>query len=142
MVIENGKGRISVPPKGLLALAIEGAKCKTQVQEAMLDTSIPVFAEESAQDFQTPIGVVKASALNYGRGLSTVNVLVMAKPGEFERVDLKWTENGTSHRIEKERYPFEFSVPIADDSKTFDFSLETTTSNGSKSTSQLQLILR
>jgi hypothetical protein len=142
MVIENGKGRISVPPKGLLALAIEGAKCKTQVQEAMLDTAVTAFAEASTQDFPTPIGIVKASALNYGRGLATVHVLVMTKPGEFERVDLTWTENGTSHRIEKEKYPFEFTVPIADDSKTFDFSLETTTSNGSKSTGPLQLNLR
>jgi hypothetical protein len=66
----------------------------------------------------------------------------MTKPGEFERVELKWKENGTSNRIEKEKYPFEFTVPIADDSKTFDFSLETTTSNGSKSTGPLQLNLR
>lgn len=138
MFVEDGRGQIRVPAKGLVAVAIDNVGVKTAIQEAMLDKTVAPFAENSSKVFPTRLGKVKATALSYGRGFSTVHIMVAAGKGEFEKVILTWTEDGETRRIERTTWPYEFTVPIADNAKVFDFSLEA----GSEYTGPLQLTLR
>jgi hypothetical protein len=115
----DGRVTITVPPKGLVGLAIDGAACTTEIQEAMLDPAAAPLPAGSTATVRTTAGDVTATALRFGRGLTSVHVWLKAGPATVQRARLSWTDGGQARHADCAEFPFEFTVPVADAEAVF-----------------------
>jgi hypothetical protein len=119
LTVTDGRAKITVPAKGLVALAIDGATCTTEIQEAMLDAAVAPLPPGSSVTARTAATEVTATALRFGRGLTSVHVWLRAGPAAVQRARLSWMDHGRRRQEDCTEFPFEFTVPVADTETVF-----------------------
>ena len=119
LTVVDGRAAIIVPPKGLVCLAIDGAVCTTEIQEAMLDPAAAPLPAGSTTTVRTAAADITATALRFGRGLTSVHVWLKAGPANVQRARLSWTNGGQTRHADCAEFPFEFTVPVADAEAVF-----------------------
>jgi hypothetical protein len=68
---------------------------------------------------RTAAGDVTATALRFGRGLTSVHVWLKAGPATVQRARLSWIGGGQTRHADSTEFPFEFTVPVADAEAVF-----------------------
>lgn len=119
LTVTDGRTKITVPAKGLVALAIDGATCTTEIQDAMLDPAAAPLPTGGSVTVRTAASEVTATTLRFGRGLTSVHVWLKAGPEKVQRARLAWTAGGQARQMETTEFPFEFTVPVADADAAF-----------------------
>jgi hypothetical protein len=130
MTVTGGRVTVTLSPKGLTCLAIEGGKAITEIQEAMLDPRCEPLPDGSSRTVATGFEDVTATALRFGRGLTTVHVWLKAKPSQVRSAKLIYRESGSSREVACPEFPYEFTVPVADAVGEFHCEVEAVTANG------------
>ena len=132
----DGRITVKLSPKGLTCLAVEGAMLKTEVQDAMLDSDCPPLPTGSSKTVSTAFDEVTATALRFGKGLTTVHVWLKAGPSQVKSVKLTCTFGGQTQELNCAEFPFEFTVPVADGVEKFLCKLAATTPAGTLAESE------
>lgn len=114
MFITDNRGRVTIPAKGLVAIAIDGATIRTEIQDAMLDPASPPLPTGSSRSVETPVGNLTATALRFGRELTSVHVWLDAAPPAVKSATLRYELAGKETELACAEYPFEFTVPVSD----------------------------
>ena len=140
--VRDGRATVTVPPKGLVALVIPKVEAVTEIQDAALDPSCPPLPEGSSVTVKAPFGPVTATALRFGRGLTSVHVWLKAGPGEAKSAKLRATAGGQAIEEVCDRYPFEFTVPVDDSAADFRFTVEAETPAGATVSSEVVVRLK
>ena len=136
MIAKDGHVRIKLTPKGITCLAIAGVEVKVGVQEAMLDASSPPLSAESFATVNTAFGEVTATALRFGKGLTTVHVWLKAGPKQVRSAELNFNLDGVAKQLKCSEYPFELTVPVADGESMFECKVRAQTTDGTNQVSQ------
>ncbi len=121
-----------VPPRGLVAFALDGVSARTQLQHRMLDVAAPILGPGALSRQTFLLGGQPAALhgmlLSLGRGLTSAFVYTDALAERVISARLRYRQgaNGAWREITDEIFPFEFSVPLAEGRGTFEAYLELT----------------
>jgi hypothetical protein len=132
---------LPVSPKGITCLAIDGAGAKTEIQDAMLTTDVPALPHGSTKTVSAAFGDVTATALRFGRGLTSVHVWLKSGPDQVSHAALQYLVGGQTRRLECGEFPYEFTVAVPDDAPEFSGTVEARTPNGSMRTATVAVRL-
>jgi hypothetical protein len=116
LTVTDGRATVTIPAKGQVSLAIDGALVTTEVQQAMLDPRSEPLPAGSSMTAVTEFAIVTATALRFGRDLTSVHVWLKADPAVVKRMGVA-REDGSA--VVSEEYPFEVTLPVADDARSF-----------------------
>ena len=105
MIVKGGVGTLSLSPKGITAVCIEGLSPKVSFQTQLART------EQVA--VQCDDDVLEAAVLSFGRQLRWLYAYVKSGPDAVEEAVATVTTGGKTRSLKDDSYPFEFSVPIA-----------------------------
>jgi len=121
-----------VPPRGLVALAVDGVSVRTQLQRRMLDAAAPVLGAGAFSRQTFTLGGQPAALhgmlLSLGRGLTSAFVYTDALAERVISARLRYRQgaDGAWREMTDEIFPFEFSVPLAEGRGAFEAYLELT----------------
>ncbi len=143
LAVADGRAAIEVLPKGLTCVVIDDVAARTEIQDAMLDPQAPPLPAGATVTAKTPFGPATATALRFGRGLTSVHVWLEAAPPVVGKAVLRYqSDNGKPAQLECGEFPFEFTVPVSDTAKDFRCTIEAATPAGLKTSSELKIRLR
>jgi hypothetical protein len=109
--ITGGIFPVTVSPKGLTCVALDDVTIHTEIQQAMLDRRSPPLPVGSSVTVATAFGPVTATALRFGRGLTTVHVWLKADPKTVRRMVVAC---GDGPAVACGEFPFEVTLPVGD----------------------------
>jgi hypothetical protein len=123
---------ISVAPRGITCVEISGATVTLKFAGRLRAAGKPA-SDESYALRETPIGKVNGMIFDFGTGLAEAYVYLEATEKELDKATLDYrTGAGEWQHLSAEKYPFEFSVPLADTDSAVEYRV--TGINGGKST--------
>lgn len=126
-LIKDGKITINIAPKGMTAIAINKVTPKIEFQNNFYSKTKPWIKDFDEMNFYD----AKAVIFNMGKGLTDAYFMISANNDVFESVRLKYKENnGNWQTVTRKGYPYEFSIPLADQVKRIDYLFEGVRSNG------------
>ena len=109
--IVDRTAKISLSPKGITALVIEGVKLSAPFQEKF--TRKPSTAGAlTHQRIQTPFGDARAMVLSFGPELTWLYTYLTADRASVKSATLRVTIHGREETLTDTAFPFEFSVPL------------------------------
>jgi hypothetical protein len=114
--VNDGRTTVTIPGKGQVSLAIDGARVTTEVQQAMLDPRVEPLPAGSSVRAETEFATVTATALRFGRDLTSVHVWLKAEPKAVRRMIVA-REDGRA--VVSEEFPFEVTLPVDDEARSF-----------------------
>ncbi len=125
----NGHMSVEIPPGGMVVLSIEELTITPAFQDVILEN------EKNTDDgshFQSlDFGDAKAMILDLGQDLKSAYIYLGEDDETFSQVSLTYSvDGGPNVIVEDPAYPFEFTIPLENNSK-ISFSLEGTKINGS-----------
>ena len=126
--VTNGTVKVRLAPKGITALAIDGLSVKTQFQEKVFGVKPGQSAPKNYSVTASPFGTVSAMTLSFGRGLTSGYVWLNATADQLKKATLHYRVAGTEpwKQLDDSSYPFEFSIPMADDATKLEWRIEGT----------------
>ncbi|MCX6968101.1 MAG: hypothetical protein NTZ46_10075 [Verrucomicrobia bacterium] len=127
--LENGCVKISVSPKGITALEIQGVVPKVAFQNKLCPSPVPAKAV-THQRFKTPCGDAEAMVLSFGPDLTWLYAYLTAGPDAVKSARLTLNSGSRTEMASNPTFPFEFSLPLGASDKVFNVSLEATNSAG------------
>ena len=108
--VSDGKIRLRVPAKGIVAYAIAGACAKPALQARLFDATAPRLGPGSFATADAPFGRVHAMLLSFGRGLTSGYVYTEALPENVIAATLRYRQgDGPWRELHDEIFPYEFS---------------------------------
>jgi hypothetical protein len=111
---------VTIPPKGLVALAIP-SKVKPRLQAKLYDLMTPPLPARSFAEATLPFGKVHAMLLRAGRGLTSAFVYSEALPEKVISARLSWRQGeGAWQELQDDIYPYEFSPELRDGAGRFE----------------------
>jgi len=106
---------VSLPPKGIVALAIP-AQTRLRLQAKLYDPALPALGPHSYARIDAPLGPVHAMLIRSGKGLTTAFVYSEALPENVIAARLRWKQGeGEWQEMVDSIYPYEFSPSLADE---------------------------
>jgi hypothetical protein len=130
--LADGKVTVTVAPRGITALAIDGVDVKPSFQQQIAPGGAPWAKDHVRFDLGKGSGMV----LNMGPTLTSAYVYLEANGDVFKNVKLKYKAGGEEKAVDDASYPFEYTVPLTADAKAFEFAVEATTPDGATQTSE------
>ncbi len=131
----DGAARISLSPKGITALVIEGVRIQARFQPKF--TAGLVDAESiSHQRIETPFGEAQAMILSFGPELSWLYAYLTADEQTVETARLGVTLPGRDETLADDSFPFEFSLPLKAGEKGVSLSFEAISASGESKQSE------
>ncbi|CAH0314417.1 hypothetical protein SRABI27_04932 [Pedobacter sp. Bi27] len=124
--LKDGTFQINVPAGGMTALAIPGVKISSGFQDQILN----VKKDQRSDYINIPEGEAKALLFKLGAYAQKLFVFLQEDDTKWKKARLVYKINGSKEKIiDKNEYPFEFTVPV-DKDKAVSFYLELTDVNG------------
>ena len=120
VALDPARMEVEIAPQGITALAIEGLAPNSRFQQKMGGDS-PAWKKDVAT---LEMGGTHALVLNFGAGLKSAYVYLQADAEQLKRATLRYRTGGAWQQATDERFPFEFTVPLAPDDKRFEFLIE------------------
>ena len=150
MLVKDGAFQTRVPPKGIVALRLQGAVANTRLQHKVVDRSMPPLSAHSrivSQSEPSAFGIVCGLVLRWGAGMTELYAYSQANSTMFghlvstdatatshtvfDSVALRVSiDGGTERVIVGTMFPFDFSVPLPDDCKAVSFGFFGVSSDG------------
>lgn len=121
--IKNGRGDITLSPKGITAICITGITPKVSFHLPKKKSEPVALKNNGAKTLANCH--VDASILDFGPGKRWLYVFLRSKNGKpnLESVTLKTEFNDSAKQLTDQNFPFEFSVPLPDKTTKVDFSV-------------------
>jgi len=124
--LKGGAFQINVPAGGITALAIPGVKISSGFQDQIQN----VKKDQRSDDINIPEGDTKALLFKLGAYAQKLFVFLQEDDTKWKKARLVYKIDGSKEKIiDKNEYPFEFTVPV-DQDKAVRFHLELTDING------------
>ena len=120
---DGGTFQVSIPAKGMVAVSLEGVRITPKFQQKVRGVAQGDIWSKDRIDFKDPAG--RAVIMNFGTLAKSAYVYLFDGQAEFGQVTLIYNTGGTEQRVEKESFPWEFTIPIDTDTKFFEFRFET-----------------
>ncbi len=140
VALQNGRFPIEVGAEGQTAVIIEGVSVSPHFQQKLLAArSDQAWTKDHAE---LAFGQTRAMILNFGPAAKTAYVYLQADDAQFKEVRLLTRKDGKQAVVTDRAYPFEFTVPLADEARSFEFQIEGVSLDGSVSTSESIQLLR
>jgi hypothetical protein len=136
--LAGGKVVVSIPARGIVALAVDGVRVQPRFQADFLTPS-PGWKADHAR---LAIGKTHATVLPFGPGHTSAYVFLRANGDEFQRVALRYRIDGRPGALTDAAYPFEFTVPLPADARAFEFEVEGETPDGRSVRSEAGVLAR
>jgi hypothetical protein len=131
----DGAARISLSPKGITALVIEGVRIQARFQPKFI--AGPADAESiSHQRLQTPFGEAQAMILSFGPELSWLYAYLTADDQTVKTARLGVVLPGRDETLIDDSFPFEFSLPLKAGEKGVSLSFEAISASGESKQSE------
>ena len=119
--LRDGRFSVTVPPLGITAVAIEGLQVTPKFQHKLLAAD---RTQAWSVDYaELPYGNARAMILNFGPAAKSAYVYLQADESKFKQVSLTYSVRGDKRTVTDAAYPFEFTVPLAEDAAEFSFQL-------------------
>ncbi|WP_235884335.1 hypothetical protein [Pedobacter hiemivivus] len=124
--LKDGSFQISVPAGGITALAIPGVKIRSGFQDQILN----VKKDQRTDYINIPEGDTKALLFKLGAYAQKLFVFLQEDDTKWKKARMIYKIKGNKEKIiDKNEYPFEFTVPV-DKDKPVRFHLELTDIDG------------
>jgi hypothetical protein len=107
----HGRGMISISPKGITAVVIEGLKPRVEFQDKFHSAPVPPRSDTAVR-FKAPVGEAQAIRLSFGPELTWLYAYLTAGVGEVKSARLHLETKAGVETLEDTSYPFEFSFPL------------------------------
>ncbi|MFN0076837.1 MAG: hypothetical protein ACKVY0_10200 [Prosthecobacter sp.] len=111
LTIINGTAKISLSPKGITALIIEGVHLQPSFQPKFNAARTPAKAT-THQSIKTPFGEAHAMTLSFGPELTWLYAYLTAEQRSVKSAKLHVTLAGRRAVFTDDTFPFEFSFPL------------------------------
>jgi hypothetical protein len=140
LTVRNGCFDLEVSPGGITAVAIEHDGVKTAFQHTRGGDAPPWDVSHATLSF----GGLTAFILDFGETNTSAYVYLKATNRVLTDVVLKWraSPDDAWHDIRDTSYPYEFTVPLAPTTDSFEFFVEATRVNGAPAQSETGLLQR
>jgi hypothetical protein len=111
LTVLNGAAKITLSPKGITALVIEGVQMQPSFQSKLTATTASATAI-THQTIRTPSGEAHAMILSFGPELTWLYAYLTCEAKTVKSAKLNLTLAGREQTITDESFPFEFSLPL------------------------------
>lgn len=132
VVVKNGKARLSVKAKGVTAIILDGVEVKTQFQHKLRSDAPKWNVNHTSVGFYDD----KAVVFDFGEGLKSVYIWNESENEDYVTTVLHYSIDGIENTITKTGYPYEYTVPLSDESSVFEYWFEALTPEGKTVTSE------
>ncbi len=113
VVVENGSFRVSLPPKGMLAIRIQGLKAVPAFQHQLDAAPAPPGVTRQLR-IPTAMGEeLEAMVMSFGPELTWLYAFLRGEEGAAKSVTLAVTTGEGTRTLQDTAFPFEFSTPIS-----------------------------
>jgi hypothetical protein len=139
--VVNGKIKVHLSPKGIAAVAIDDVPVTTQFQQTILPKAYTKPNENSYKIIASPFGKISSAIISFGE-LSNAYIWLEASDENVKKATLEY-RLGTNNwiKVEDDKYPFEFSIPLKEEDKIIEWKVEAESSGG-KSNSSANITLQ
>lgn len=115
LALQDGRLRFRVPAKGIVALALDGARVNTTLQAKLFDPAARPLGPKSFARTKASFGTVYAQLLSPGRGLTSAFIYTDALPDNTISATLRYRQgSGEWRELHDAIFPYEFSPPYAE----------------------------
>lgn len=128
--LRKGEIKVTLPSHGIVAVVVEGLNISSQFQDRIFAPADPVPPPGGFSFQETPFGKLNAMLLSMSPSLTNAFVWLEATPREVKTATLHYREKGVDRTIVDSIYPFEFSLPLAPDQSSIEFSVSATDPKG------------
>jgi hypothetical protein len=111
LTVLNGASKISLSPKGITALIVDGVKVSAPFQAKFIGKPSPEKAI-THQVIQTPFGEAHATILSFGPELTWLYAYLTSDAKTVKSAKLHITLPGRTEALTDDSFPFEFSLPL------------------------------
>jgi hypothetical protein len=125
--VENGRGLISLSPKGITALSIDGLSPRVSFQDKLRPSK--TAAVRPIVHATTPLGDLEGMILSFGPELSWFYLYLKSGPDDVQHATLSWTIGERNGVVTDRDFPFEFSIPLQTPAERIHFSVTMETSD-------------
>ena len=129
LTIINGTASISLSPKGITALVIEGVKVSTPFQAKFTAARAPAKAT-THQTIPTPFGEAHAMILSFGPELTWLYAYLTCDGKAARSAKLHVSLAGRTEVLTDDTYPFEFSLRLKPADTTAQLTFEAQPASG------------
>jgi hypothetical protein len=111
IAINDGIAKISLSPKGITAIVIEGINVRSSFQDKFQGT--PASERVITQKrIETPLGDVHATILSFGPELTWLYAYCAAERGAIKSAKMRLKLSDREEVLSDDEFPFEFSFPL------------------------------
>jgi hypothetical protein len=129
VALANNAGQVTVEPRGLVVLAIDGLEIEVPAHQQFAQ---PKPATEPGFVKATGNGIeARAAAIQIEPGPWQAYIWSTADSGKLKEISLAWTAGDKTGTIKDVDYPYEFSVPVAAGQTAFKFKVSGVKADGS-----------
>jgi hypothetical protein len=119
----DGAFQVTIPARGMVAVSLDGVKITPAFQQKVSGVDPGALWSKDRIDFDSPPG--RAVIMNFGTLAKSAYVYLFDSQNEFDQVTLVYHADGTEHRVTKDKFPWEFTIPLDIETKHFEFRFET-----------------
>jgi hypothetical protein len=122
--MKGGTVKTSIPPKGLVALAVEDLKVFPRFQKKIFSSEATAMSGKSHLEIMTPFGKVTAMIISMGADLTHGYVWLEADEKVLKKATLYYKKDKEWLNIEDFQFPYEYSIALDDTSEGIQFRME------------------
>ncbi|MEN3941705.1 hypothetical protein WJU23_10465 [Prosthecobacter sp. SYSU 5D2] len=123
ITFKNGQAKVSLSPKGITSLVVEGLEPLVSFQEKFTPAQARAEAVTHRR-FKTPTGDAQAMILSFGPELTWLYVYLSADDQQVKSAKLKVNVSGRSEVLSDDSFPFEFTLPLKPGDADLNISVE------------------
>jgi hypothetical protein len=133
VLVKEGRVRLEVPPRGIVALVLRGVKPQVGVQRELLAAART--AGWSQDHAAADLGGLRAMTFNFGPGRRTLFTYLREDDTRVKRAELQVAVDGQVSTHADDAYPFEWTQSLPDTAKEVGLRLTVTRLDGRTETS-------
>jgi len=114
--VVDGAATVSLSPRGITALVVEGIGPKPAFQQQLFDAPQTASAPRHVR-FAAPQGEVQAMVISFGPKLTWLYAYCTVDDKQWKSATLRVTKPSGDESLTDADFPFEFRVPLGDDAE-------------------------
>ncbi|MDP0501806.1 MAG: hypothetical protein Q7P63_17055 [Verrucomicrobiota bacterium JB022] len=139
--LRGGQLTVTVPPRGLVALSVESVQPQAAFQQSLLDLQTADAWRDHYREL--PTGDARAIIMDWGQTVGTNAYLYLRQDdAQVARATLEVRQGDQWQAFEDAAFPYEWTVPLPDDTQTFEFRLTVETTDGQRQRGEIQTMRR
>jgi hypothetical protein len=139
--MKNGTITVRLKPHGITGIRIRGISVTPQFQQDILDSGSRASSPGlSIQD--GPFGKVTGMIIDMGASLKEAYIYLQATEKDVKKATLRYKAKDQWKSVSDSTYPFEFSVPMADAQKQFQYQVEAINVKGNRKETTSKAVIK